>query len=71
MQGAAADGRVRSLAVSMSTDDGVSWTRLPVGAGAVTVRKPAAGTGVFLRAELTDVDGNTLDQSVIDAYRPR
>ncbi|MFE2105356.1 serine protease [Kitasatospora sp. NPDC059463] len=71
VQGAAADGRVRSLTVSASTDGGVSWTRLPVEDGAVTVRNPAAGTGVSLRAELTDADGNTLDQSVLDAYRTR
>ncbi|MER5354473.1 serine protease [Kitasatospora sp. NPDC002551] len=69
VQGAAADGRVRSLTVSASTDGGVSWAGLPVEAGAVTVRNPAAGAGVSLRAELTDADGNTLDQTVLDAYR--
>ncbi|MFF7458334.1 serine protease [Kitasatospora sp. NPDC008115] len=69
VQGAAADGRVRALTVSASTDGGSSWTRLPVEAGAVTVRNPAAGVGVSLRAELTDTDGNTLDQTVYDAYR--
>ncbi|MBO1416511.1 serine protease [Streptomyces sp. FH025] len=69
VQGAAANGRVRSLTVSMSTDGGVSWTGLPVEAGAVTIQNPAAGTGVSLRAELTDTEGNTLDQTLIDAYR--
>ncbi|MER7705582.1 serine protease [Kitasatospora sp. NPDC097605] len=69
VQGAAADGRVRALTVSASTDGGASWTRLPVEADAVTVQNPAAGTGVALRAELTDTDGNTLDQTVFDAYR--
>ncbi|MFB7473819.1 serine protease [Kitasatospora sp. NPDC056184] len=69
VQGAAADGRVRALRVSASTDGGASWTALPVDAGAVTVRNPSAGTGVSLRAELTDTDGNTLDQTVFDAYR--
>ncbi|MFE7561989.1 serine protease [Kitasatospora sp. NPDC057500] len=69
VQGAAADGRVRALTVSASTDGGASWTRLPVEDGAVTVRNPAAGAGVSLRAELTDADGNTLDQTVFDAYR--
>ncbi|MBD0671526.1 serine protease [Streptomyces sp. CBMA156] len=71
VQGAAADGRTRSLTVSASTDGGASWTRLPLEAGAVTLRNPAAGTGVSLRAELTDTDGNTLDQTVTDAYRTR
>ncbi len=42
---------------------------LPVHEGAVTVPNPAAGTSVSLRAELTDTDGNTLDQTLVDAYR--
>ncbi|MGW4382921.1 serine protease [Kitasatospora sp. NPDC004531] len=71
VQGAAADGRTRSLTVSASTDGGASWTRLPLEAGAVTVQNPPAGNGVSLRAELTDADGNTLDQTVTDAYRTR
>ncbi|MET8546328.1 serine protease [Kitasatospora sp. NPDC004799] len=69
VQGAAADGRIRSLTVSASTDGGASWTRLPLDAGAVTLQNPPAGTGVSLRAELTDTAGNTLDQTVVDAYR--
>ncbi|WP_051743046.1 hypothetical protein [Kitasatospora sp. MBT66] len=69
VQGAAAGGRVRSLAVSMCADGGRSWTVLPVHEGAVTVPNPVAGTAVSLRAELTDTDGNTLDQTLVDAYR--
>ncbi|MFI1256264.1 serine protease [Streptomyces netropsis] len=69
VQGAATGGRVRSLAVSVSVNGGASWTRVPVERGAVTVRNPHAGTGVSLRAELTDTGGNTLTQTVIDAYR--
>ncbi|MFJ6379399.1 serine protease [Kitasatospora sp. NPDC092039] len=69
VQGAAADGRTRSLTVSASTDGGASWTRLPLDAGAATLRNPPAGTAVSLRAELTDTAGNTLDQTVTDAYR--
>ncbi|MEU1283135.1 serine protease [Kitasatospora sp. NPDC005856] len=71
VQGSGADGRTRSLTVSVSTDGGASWTRLPVEAGAVTVQNPPAGTDVSLRAELTDADGNTLDQTIADAYRTR
>ncbi|MCN9239288.1 serine protease [Streptomyces sp. RY43-2] len=67
--GAASHGQVRSLAVSMSVNGGASWTRVPVENGAVTIRNPQAGTGVSLRADLTDTDGNTLTQTVIDAYR--
>ncbi|MFD3352629.1 serine protease [Streptomyces fradiae] len=69
VEGAAANGRVRSLRVSVSTDGGASWTRLPVEDGAVTIHNPRAGTGVSLRAELTDTAGNTLEQTLVDAYR--
>ncbi|MFF1913637.1 serine protease [Streptomyces sp. NPDC058239] len=69
VQGAAGDGRIRSLAVSVSVDSGASWTRVPVERGAVTIRNPHAGTGVSLRAELTDTGGNTLTQTIVDAYR--
>ncbi|GAA4930929.1 serine protease [Streptomyces coeruleoprunus] len=71
VRGAAADGRTHALSVSVSTDGGVSWTRLPVERGAVTIRNPRAGTGVSLRADLTDVAGNTLTQTVVDAYHTR
>ncbi|WP_372405587.1 serine protease [Streptomyces luteireticuli] len=71
VEGAAAGGRVRSLKVSVSMDGGKSWTRVPVERDAVTVRNPRAGTGVSLRAELTDTAGNTLAQTVVDAYRTR
>lgn len=69
VQGAAADGNVRSLAVSVSVDGGSSWTRVPVERDAVTVPNPGAGTGVSLRAELTDTGGRTLTQTIVDAYR--
>ncbi|MEU3632333.1 serine protease [Streptomyces fradiae] len=69
VEGAAANGRVRSLKVSVSTDGGASWTRLPVEDGAVMIHNPRAGTGVSLRAELTDTAGNTLEQTLVDAYR--
>ncbi|MFI6723575.1 hypothetical protein NRF20_29330 [Streptomyces sp. R-74717] len=59
------------MAVSVSVDGGTSWTRVPVERGAVEIHNPRAGTGVSLRAALTDTDGNTLTQTVIDAYRTR
>ncbi|MFD7532697.1 serine protease [Streptomyces sp. NPDC059849] len=69
VQGAAAKGHVRVLVVSVSMDGGASWRRVPVEHGAVLIRNPGAGTGVSLRAELTDTAGNTLTQTVVDAYR--
>ncbi|MFV2118361.1 serine protease [Streptomyces sp. Act-28] len=71
VEGAAANGRLRSLEVRASTDGGTSWTRLPVDDGAVTIHNPSAGAGVSLYAELTDTDGNTLEQTIVDAYRTR
>ncbi|MFB7914501.1 serine protease [Streptomyces sp. NPDC056061] len=67
----AAGGRIRSSVFSYSTDGGTSWTPVPVERGALTIHNPRAGTGVSLRAELTDNGGNTLTQTTIDAYRTR
>lgn len=69
VQGAAAEGRVRAPDVSVSMDGGTSWSRVPVESGAVLIHNPGAGTGVSLRAELTDTRGNTLTQTIVDAYR--
>ncbi|MFE6666487.1 serine protease [Streptomyces sp. NPDC057697] len=71
VQGAAANGKLRSLAVSVSVDGGASWKRVPVERGAVTVHNPGPDTGVSLRAELTDAGGRTLTQTLLDAYRTR
>ncbi|MFJ5830976.1 serine protease [Streptomyces sp. NPDC093089] len=71
VEGAAATTGVRSLAVSMSTDLGATWTRVPVVDGQVGFRTPAAGRTVSLRAELTDTNGNTLTQTLRNAYRTR
>ncbi|MCX4963584.1 serine protease [Streptomyces sp. NBC_00654] len=69
VQGAGAGGYVSTPAVSVSVDGGTTWTRVRVERGAVTIRNPRAGKGVSLRAELTDTRGNTLTQTIIDAYR--
>ncbi|MFI9123944.1 serine protease [Streptomyces bikiniensis] len=71
VQGAAAGTGVRSLAVSVSTDNGTTWTRVPVADGRAAFRNPAAGRSVSLRAELTDTRGNTLTQTLTNAYRTR
>ncbi|MFF7849826.1 serine protease [Streptomyces sp. NPDC007910] len=71
VQGAAAGSGVRSLTVSVSTDDGATWTRVPVVDGRAVYRDPAPGRSVSLRAELTDTKGNTLTQTLTDAYRTR
>ncbi|MFD4835062.1 S8 family serine peptidase [Streptomyces uncialis] len=62
---------VRSLTVAVSYDGGVTWRERPVRDGRVSVRNPAAGRGVALRARVADRDGNTATVTVRDAYRGR
>ncbi|GAA2230509.1 hypothetical protein GCM10010232_16030 [Streptomyces amakusaensis] len=68
VEGAAAGSRLRSLAVQVSHDGGRSWRRTPVTKGRITVKNPAKGKSVSLRAEITDTSGNRSSVSVIDAY---
>lgn len=52
-------------------DGGVTWRERPVRDGRVSVRNPAAGRGVALRARVADRDGNSATVTVRDAYRGR
>ncbi|MEV4159677.1 S8 family serine peptidase [Nonomuraea dietziae] len=70
--GTGAGGRLKDLNVEMSTDDGATWStpklvRTPAG-GVVFLRNPATGH-VSLRAKATDASGNTVEQTIIRAYR--
>ncbi|MFE0425970.1 S8 family serine peptidase, partial [Streptomyces sp. NPDC058953] len=69
VQGAAAGAGTASLAVSVSYDDGRTWRAVPVRDGAARVVSPAAGRGVALRADVADLHGNTLRQTVHNAFR--
>ena len=64
--------RVTRLNVAVSFDDGVTWHRAPVHKIGkrwfVTVRNPADGGFVSLRASGRDAAGNTFKQTVIRAY---
>ncbi|MDQ7910509.1 S8 family serine peptidase [Phytohabitans sp. ZYX-F-186] len=66
-------GKVRSLAVDVSYDDGKTWQKAQVrrdGSGWVaTVKHPDAAGFVSLRASGTDAGGNTATQTVVHAYR--
>lgn len=57
----------------MSYDDGVTWQPVPVvrlGQHGIAFVKHHARPGfVSLRADSTDLDGNTLAQTIIHAYR--
>lgn len=71
---AAGYGTVTAVSVQASLDDGKTWRPARVsGAGlnhTVLVDHPAAGGGfVSLRASATDSAGNTVEQTVIRAYK--
>ncbi|MFJ4844261.1 S8 family peptidase [Streptomyces sp. NPDC088733] len=71
VQGAAAGTNLKSLKVYWSTDGGAHWKPLTVKSGKVTLKNPRAGTGVSLRAQVTDKKGNTLDEAIFNAYRTK
>jgi hypothetical protein len=64
--------RVTRLNIAVSFDDGATWHRAPVHKIGkrwfVTVRNPADGGFVSLRASGRDAAGNTFKQTVIRAY---
>jgi subtilisin family serine protease len=68
-----AAGPVRTLVVEASYDDGVTWRHVPVvrhGQNAVAFLNHPAGPGfASLRATSTDSAGNTVNETVIRAYR--
>ncbi|WP_460405006.1 S8 family serine peptidase [Actinophytocola sediminis] len=58
------------LTVEASYDEGTSWHRVPVSSRQVAVLEhPAGATSVSLRASAADRDGNTVDQTMIRAYK--
>ncbi|MFF8806349.1 serine protease [Streptomyces omiyaensis] len=71
VQGPAAGADPAALRVRVSVDGGTTWSEAPVADGAVEIRSPAPGGTVSLRATLTDAAGNTLDQTLGNAYRTR
>ncbi|WP_234347248.1 S8 family serine peptidase [Streptomyces specialis] len=69
VQGSAAGRNLDSLTVSVSFDGGDTWTEARVKHGKIRVTNPAAGGTVSLCAEVTDKRGNTVTQTIVDAYR--
>ncbi|WEV26294.1 serine protease [Streptomyces sp. 71268] len=67
----AAKGHTRALDVAFSVNGGTTWQRASVVRGVATIPAFPSGTGVSLRAKLTDTAGNTLIQTAIGAYRTR
>jgi len=61
--------RNRSLSVQVSYDDGRTWKAAPVIAGVVVLNHPKTAGFVSLRAKATDVKGNTVEETIIRAYK--
>jgi subtilisin family serine protease len=64
-----------SLTVAVSYDDGATWTTVPVekkkGHTVAVLRYPNRSGFVSLRATAADTSGNTVEQTIIRAYRIR
>ncbi|MFG2193183.1 S8 family serine peptidase [Streptomyces sp. NPDC048639] len=71
VEGPGGAGTIRSLTVYASYDGGEHWKKAKVSQGKVTLKNPAAGQGVSLRALVEDGKGNTLTQTLHNAYRGR
>ncbi|MFE6404748.1 S8 family peptidase [Streptomyces alboflavus] len=68
VQGSAAGGNLKSLAVYVSYDKGRTWKKATVRDGRISVRNPAAGKSVSFRAEVEDKKGNRATVTIRDAY---
>ncbi|MEU9256482.1 S8 family serine peptidase [Streptomyces sp. NPDC048270] len=73
--GAAAEpGRVAALTVKVSYDGGATWKPLTVtadadGSRSVRVKHPSTAGGVSFQVDLTDKGGNTMRETLTNAYR--
>jgi hypothetical protein len=71
---AAAKGAVRSLTVQVSYDGGRTWKQATVhtagnGSRSLTLTHPAKPGTVSLKATLVDTSGNTMTETLSNAYR--
>jgi subtilisin family serine protease len=60
---------ITRLTVDASTDDGRTWRPVQVSGDTVRVDHPRGAAYISLRAHVTDAAGNTVDQTIIRAYR--
>jgi subtilisin family serine protease len=67
VEGSAAGGNLKSLAVYVSYD-GKTWKKADVRGGKITVKNPAKGKSVSFRAKIADKKGNTSEIKIYDAY---
>ncbi|MFF9767076.1 S8 family serine peptidase [Streptomyces sp. NPDC014636] len=67
VEGSAAGGNLKSLAVYVSYD-GRNFTKVDVRGGKITVKNPAKNKAVSFRAKITDKKGNTSQITIYNAY---
>ncbi|BBH67723.1 serine protease [Actinoplanes sp. OR16] len=61
-------GKIKSLKVEVSFNDGKTWQKAPLKGSVATVKHPKGKGFVSLRAFAADSHGNTVSQTVIRAY---
>ncbi|MFI1018569.1 S8 family peptidase [Streptomyces sp. NPDC020965] len=68
IHGAAAKGNVKALTAHASYDGGKTWQKLTVTKNKVTVKNPAKGEAITLRAQVTDRQGGIAKVTVHNAF---
>ncbi|MDQ0753925.1 subtilisin family serine protease [Streptomyces africanus] len=68
VEGAARGRNLKSLSVYVSYDDGRTWKKAEVRNGRITVKSPAKGKGISLRAKIIDRKGNRATIAEHNAY---
>ncbi|MFE4983581.1 MULTISPECIES: S8 family serine peptidase [unclassified Streptomyces] len=68
VQGSAAGKNLKSLAISVSYDNGKTWQRVQVRNGAISVKSPAKDSGISLSAVVKDKQGNTSTLTLHNAW---
>ncbi|MDX2709346.1 hypothetical protein PV350_41875 [Streptomyces sp. PA03-6a] len=68
VEGAAEGRNLKSLKVWVSYDKGAHWEKTGVRDGRLEVTNPRAGGTVSFKAEAADRQGNTVAETIVDAY---
>ncbi|MFI1445014.1 S8 family peptidase [Streptomyces fructofermentans] len=71
VKGSAAGRNLASLRVQVSYDHGAHWHERTVRNGRIQVTNPRAGGSVSFKAEAVDKEGNTVSETIHDAYLTR
>ncbi|MFJ5262865.1 S8 family peptidase [Streptomyces sp. NPDC088387] len=68
VEGAAKGSNLKSLEVYVSYDAGQTWKKTEVRSGKITVKNPAKGKSISLKANITDKKNNKSTLSIYNAY---